>query len=187
MGQTVARFRVLFKPVEIYAVLPLCHPQCSLLFFSQTILANIFHDAFKWSRFLFLRETNYLHSAPQLQPTPSCSSSRLLRLALLSICSQRLAILEPFPAFSVPPTAVSQQATPVWLRWCSWCPVLLTLLPARAVQRMHWHWTCWHWTSNCWLNQPCRLQECEPEETNLLLFPPPVADYKRDEEEHDSH
>lgn len=31
-GQTVARFRVLLKPIEIYAILPLCHPQCSLLF-----------------------------------------------------------------------------------------------------------------------------------------------------------
>lgn len=41
---------------------------------------------------------------------------------------------------------------------------------------MHWHWTHSHWTSNCWLNQPCRLQECEPEETDLLLFPPPIAD-----------
>lgn len=41
---------------------------------------------------------------------------------------------------------------------------------------MHWHWTHSHWTSNCWLNQPCRLQECEPEETDLLLFPPLIAD-----------
>lgn len=112
-GQTVARFRVLLKPIEIYAILPLCHPQCSLLFFSQTTVANIFNDAFNWSRFLFSREISSLHSAPQPQPTSSCSSSRLLRLALLSICSHCLAILEPFPGFSVLPTAVSQQATAV--------------------------------------------------------------------------
>lgn len=92
--RTAARLIVL-KQVEVSLSSLFAIPSFPSIFvLDQT--GQKFRDPFIWSRFLFPRETSLLHPAHQPHPVPSCSSSRLLRLALLSICSHYLAMLELF-------------------------------------------------------------------------------------------
>lgn len=170
MGRTPAGFRVLSKPVEVSSCPSSLPSLVFSLFISQTTLASIFHDPFIWSRFLFLSGTSSLPPAPQPHSTPSCSSSRLLRLALPSICSHCLVMLEPFPAFPALPAGGSQQATPWLLAWPPWRSqhhVLCSLLPARVVQRMHRT-----------LNQQHPAVSEAPRQQRLLHSPPPSSPHR---------